>query len=189
MEHGHYRVLSGEELDAATIATAVEVILQGDASPAQIAGFLVALRAEAKPPLNSPQCLTSCSLTALRFLSTSHNAHLPSMWWEPVATDRTSVNVSTMATIVAAGAGAWCANTAIDRPHRRAEPPMLEELGVNIGATADTVAHAFQKLDRILLSANISSAFRLLARHDASWHSDSVQSPRPNGQRVECSGR
>ena len=121
------RVLSGEELDAATIATAVEVILQGDASPTQIAGFLVALRGRGETSSNSPQCSTSCSLTALRFLSTSHNGHSQSMWWEPVVTDRTRSTCRLWLQLSLPAQVLRCANMAIDRPRRRAEPPMCSK--------------------------------------------------------------
>ena len=135
------RVLSGEELDAATIATAVEVILQGDASPAQIAGFLVALRGRGE---------TSSELSAMLDVVLTHGVEVPlnesqrSLAIDVVGTGGDgshSINVSTMAAIVAAGAGALvCKHGNRSTSSSCGTADVLEELGVNIGATADTVA-------------------------------------------------
>ena len=135
------RVLSGEELDAATIATAVEVILQGDASPAQIAGFLVALRGRGE---------TSSELSAMLDVVLAHGVEVPlnesqrSLAIDVVGTGGDgshSINVSTMAAIVAAGAGALvCKHGNRSASSSCGTADVLEELGVNIGAAADTVA-------------------------------------------------
>ena len=135
------RVLSGEELDAATIATAVEVILQGDASPAQIAGFLVALRCRGE---------TSSELSAMLDVVLTHGVEVPlnesqrSLAIDVVGTGGDgshSINVSTMAAIVAAGAGTpVCKHGNRSASSSCGTADVLEELGVNIGATADTVA-------------------------------------------------
>ena len=135
------RVLSGEELDAATIATAVEVILQGDASPAQIAGFLVALRCRGE---------TSSELSAMLDVVLTHSVEVPlnesqrSLAIDVVGTGGDgshSINVSTMAAIVAAGAGTpVCKHGNRSASSSCGTADVLEELGVNIGATADTVA-------------------------------------------------
>ena len=135
------RVLSGEELDAATIATAVEVILQGDASPAQIAGFLVALRGRGE---------TSSELSAMLDVVLTHGIEVPlnesqrSLAIDVVGTGGDgshSINVSTMAAIVAAGAGTpVCKHGNRSASSSCGTADVLEELGVNIGATADTVA-------------------------------------------------
>ena len=135
------RVLSGEELDAATIAIAVEVILQGDASPAQIAGFLVALRGRGE---------TSSELSAMLDVVLTHGIEVPlnesqrSLAIDVVGTGGDgshSINVSTMAAIVAAGAGTpVCKHGNRSASSSCGTADVLEELGVNIGATADTVA-------------------------------------------------
>lgn len=135
------RVLSGEELDAAMIATAVEVILQGDASPAQIAGFLVALRGRGE---------TYSELSAMLDVVLAHGVEVPlneSQRTQAVDVVGTggdgshSINVSTMAAIVAAGAGALvCKHGNRSASSSCGTADVLEELGVNIGATADTVA-------------------------------------------------
>ena len=125
MEHGRARVLAGEQLDAATIA-AVEVILQGDASPAQIAGFLVALRGRGE---------TSSELSAMLDVMLAHGVEVPLNESqrslaidvvEPVATDRTR---STCRRWLHSRCRCRrsCVNTAIDRPHHRAEPPMCSK--------------------------------------------------------------
>jgi anthranilate phosphoribosyltransferase len=135
------RVLSGEELDTATIAIAVEVILQGDASPAQIAGFLVALRGRGE---------TSSELSAMLDVVLTRGVEVPinesqrSLAIDVVGTGGDgshSINVSTMAAIVAAGAGALvCKHGNRSASSSCGTADVLEELGVNIGATANTVA-------------------------------------------------
>ena len=135
------RVLSGEGLDAAMIATAVEVILQGDASPAQIAGFLVALRGRGE---------TYSELSAMLDVVLAHGVEVPlneSQRTQAIDVVGTggdgshSINVSTMAAIVAAGAGALvCKHGNRSASSSCGTADVLEELGVNIGATADTVA-------------------------------------------------
>lgn len=135
------RVLSGEELDAAMIATAVEVILQGDASPAQIAGFLVALRGRGE---------TYSELSAMLDVVLAHGVEVPlneSQRTQAIDVVGTggdgshSINVSTMAAIVAAGAGALvCKHGNRSASSSCGTADVLEALGVNIGATADTVA-------------------------------------------------
>ena len=135
------RVLSGEGLDAAMIATAVEVILQGDASPAQIAGFLVALRGRGE---------TYSELSAMLDVVLAHGVEVPlneSQRTQAIDVVGTggdgshSINVSTMAAIVAAGAGALvCKHGNRSASSSCGTADVLEELGVSIGATADTVA-------------------------------------------------
>ena len=148
--------------------------------------------AEAKPPPNSPQCSTSCSLTALRFLSTSHNAHLQSMWWEPVVTDRTRSTCRLWLQLSLPAQVLRCANTAIDRPRRRAEPPMCSK---NLASTSALLLTPWldvsQKPGSVsALRQHFIQPFVSPARHDARLASQqrltsSAQWP----TRVECSGR
>ena len=126
---GH--LLRGENLGAEAVERALTVILAGDATDAQIAGFAVALRAKGE---------TSVELAALvrTMLDFSERVDVDDV--EPLIDtcgtggDRSgSVNVSTMAALIAAGAGAKVAkhgNRAASSQCGSAD--VLEELGVVI---------------------------------------------------------
>ena len=126
---GH--LLRGEDLAAEAVERALTVILAGDATDAQIAGFAVALRAKGE---------TSVELAALvrTMLDFSERVDVGDV--EPLIDtcgtggDRSgSVNVSTMAALIAAGAGAKVAkhgNRAASSQCGSAD--VLEELGVVI---------------------------------------------------------
>jgi len=97
------RLLRGEDLDEGAAATAMGAVMSGDATPAQVAGFLVALRMKGE---------TDAELTGL--VRAMRDAALPvDVGDTPVVDtcgtggDRAGTfNVSTLAALVAAGAGA-----------------------------------------------------------------------------------
>lgn len=98
-------LLRGEELSATDTAWAMSEIMSGSASPAQIAGFAVALRAKGE---------TSAELTGLveAMLSKAVPVDLPSVVRDRAVDivgtggDRArTVNISTMSALVVAGAG------------------------------------------------------------------------------------
>ncbi|MBL6635813.1 MAG: anthranilate phosphoribosyltransferase [Actinobacteria bacterium] len=135
------RVLSGEELDPVSVTTALEVILQGDATPAQIAGFIVAMRSRGE---------TSNELSAMLDVVLKHGVEVPlTVEQQQHAIDVVgtggdgshSINVSTMAALVAAGAGApVCKHGNRSASSSCGTADVLEQLGVNIAADAETVA-------------------------------------------------
>lgn len=135
------RVLSGEELDAGTVGVALEVILEGNATPAQIAGFVVALRSRGE---------TAGELSAMLDVVIQHAVVVPlTPEQQRSAIDVVgtggdgshSINVSTMAALVAAGAGALvCKHGNRSASSSCGTADVLEQLGVNIGADAETVA-------------------------------------------------
>ena len=99
-------LLAGRDLSAAFAGQAMTAILSGDATEAQIAGFLVALRAKG---------VTSEELSGLLAAALEAATFVPLTDFERENTvdvvgtggdGSNSINVSTMAAIVAAGAGA-----------------------------------------------------------------------------------
>ncbi|MGA0962670.1 MAG: anthranilate phosphoribosyltransferase, partial [Ilumatobacteraceae bacterium] len=129
------RVLAGEELDPVSVTTALEVILQGDATPAQIAGFVVAMRGRGE---------TSSELSAMLDVVLKHGVEVPlTIEHQQHAIDVVgtggdgshSINVSTMAALVAAGAGApVCKHGNRSASSSCGTADVLEQLGVNIAA-------------------------------------------------------
>ncbi len=95
------RLLAGEDLDSDEAGWAMSQILAGEASPVQMAGFLVALRAKGE---------TVAEMTGLvaGMLEAAVHIEVPGRLVDIVGTgaDRAhTVNISTMAAIVVAGAG------------------------------------------------------------------------------------
>ncbi len=135
------KVLSGEELDTQTVAVALEVILEGNATPAQIAGFVVALRGRGE---------TASELSAMLDVVLQHAVTVPLTSEQQLAAidvvgtggdGSHSINVSTMAALVAAGAGALvCKHGNRSASSSCGTADVLEQLGVNIAADATTVA-------------------------------------------------
>lgn len=95
-------LVRGDDLDAGAAAWAMNEILAGQASPVQIAGFMVALRAKG-------ETIEEISGLAGAMLDNARRIDLPSEAVDIVGSggDRANtVNISTMAAIVAAAAGA-----------------------------------------------------------------------------------
>ena len=94
-------LIEGQDLDAAAASWAMDQILAGDATPSQIAGFVVALRAKGE------------SVAEVAGLAEAMLARATPITLDTASVDivgsggdrANTVNVSTMAAIVAAGAG------------------------------------------------------------------------------------
>ena len=137
------RLVRREDLPAEVAEAALATILRGEATDAQIAGFAVALRAKGE----SPAELAALVRTMLRF---AEPVPVPD-GAEVIDTcgtggDRAgTVNVSTMAALVAAGAGARVAkhgNRAASSQCGSAD--VLEALGVAIDLPPDAVARCLE---------------------------------------------
>ena len=137
------RLVRREDLPAEVAEAALAAILRGEATDAQIAGFAVALRAKGE----SPAELAALVRTMLRF---AEPVPVPD-GAEVIDTcgtggDRAgTVNVSTMAALVAAGAGARVAkhgNRAASSQCGSAD--VLEALGVAIDLPPDAVARCLE---------------------------------------------
>jgi anthranilate phosphoribosyltransferase len=121
------KLIRGEDLSAEEAATAMSAILEGMATPAQIAGFVVALRVKGE---------TASELAALvrTMLAFAERVEVDGPLVDTCGTggDRSgTINVSTIAAFVVAGAGARVAkhgNRGVSSPCGSAD--LLEELGV-----------------------------------------------------------
>jgi anthranilate phosphoribosyltransferase len=130
-------LLSGRDLTADDTAWAMDRIMSGDATDAQIAGFMVALRAKGE---------TVGEVTGLVAAMYAHAEPLdiPGPAVDVVGTGgdmAKTVNISTMAAIVVAGAGA----KVVKHGNRSASSAsgssdVLEKLGINLDLPASRVA-------------------------------------------------
>jgi anthranilate phosphoribosyltransferase len=128
-------LLAGSDLTAADTAWAMDQLVLGDASPAQISGFLIALRAKGE---------TANEIAGLASVLRSHATpvRIPGPFVDIVGTggDRTgAVNISTMAAVVAASTGV----TVVKHGGRAASSSsggsadLVEHLGVPLDLSAD----------------------------------------------------
>ena len=130
-------LLRREDLDAPATAWAMEQILSGAASPAQLAGFVIALRSKGETVVEVEGLLAT-----MRDFATK--VEVPGRTLDVVGTggdQAHTVNISTMSAIVAAGAGAKVVkhgNRAASSACGTAD--VLEELGIPLNLTAAQVA-------------------------------------------------
>jgi anthranilate phosphoribosyltransferase len=154
-------LLRGEDLSVADAAWCMERIVLGEASPAQIAGFLVALRAKGE---------TVDEIVGFRDAILDHAVPLNvnSMGLDIVGTggDRFgTVNVSTMASIVCAAAGVPVikhGNKAASSASGSSD--VLAALGIDLTLSADVVAAV---LDSTGITFAFAAAFHPGFRHAA----------------------
>jgi anthranilate phosphoribosyltransferase len=130
------RLLAREDLDEATAADAMRRIMSGDATPAQVAAFVVALRAKGETSLE-------VAGLASAMLELAPEVETPGPVVDTCGTggDRAgTINVSTIAAIVAAGAGAVVAKHGNRAASSRCgSADLLEALGVNVALQPDAV--------------------------------------------------
>src|SRR3954452_13897790 len=125
-----------EDLDASATAWAMEQILSGSASPAQLAGFVIALRSKGETVTEVEGLVATMREFATRI-------DVPGRTLDVVGTggdQAHTVNISTMSAIVAAGAGAKVVkhgNRAASSACGAAD--VLKELGVSLDLTAAQV--------------------------------------------------
>ncbi|MFC5906417.1 anthranilate phosphoribosyltransferase [Streptacidiphilus monticola] len=130
-------LLSGADLDAAGTAWAMDQIMRGEASPAQIAGFMVALRAKGETVEE-----ISGLVDAMYAHATVIEVPGPAVDIVGTGGDRArTVNISTMSAVVAAGAGA----RVVKHGNRAASSAsgatdVLEHLGVRLDLSPERVA-------------------------------------------------
>ncbi len=164
-EHSWPDVLSAlvahEDLSAAQTGWAMGEILAGEATPAQIAGFAVALRTKGE------------TIDELEGLVEAMYAHatplrVPGRVLDVVGTggDRSmSVNISTMAAIVAAGAGAPVVKHGNRSASSKAgSADVLEELGIRLDLPASAVAAVGERAG---ITFCFAAAFHPALRHAA----------------------
>ncbi len=137
------RLLRREELPEPLIVAAMDAILRGEATDAQIAGFAIALRSKGETPAE----LAALVRTMLR--------HAASVVVEDGAIDTCgtggdrsgTVNVSTMAAVIAAAAGARVVKHGNRAASSRCgSADVLEALGVVIDLDPDGVARSVREV-------------------------------------------
>lgn len=137
------RLLDGRDLSAEDIAWVMARIMSGAAAPAQVAGFLVALRAKGETP-------AEVGALADTTLGYARPVRLATRALDVVGTggDRSdSVNISTMAALVAAAAGATVAKVGNrSATSRSGSADVLERLGVAIDLEPEAVAGCVSEL-------------------------------------------
>ena len=155
-------LLAGSDLTAADTAWAMDQLVLGDASPAQISGFLIALRAKGE---------TAEEIAGLASVLRSHATpvRIPGPFVDIVGTggDRTgAVNISTMAAVVAASTGV----TVVKHGGRAASSSaggsadLVEHLGVPLDLSAD---EAVQVAAEVGLTYLFAPRFNPALRHVA----------------------
>jgi anthranilate phosphoribosyltransferase len=154
-------LVAGTDLDAEQTSWAMTEVLGGEATAAQIAGFAVALRAKGE---------TTDEVSGLvsAMLARATPIHVPGRVLDVVGTggDRSmSVNISTMAAIVAAGAGA----RVVKHGNRSASSQsgsadVLEALGIRLDLPPEQVARA---VDDVGITFCFAAAFHPALRHAA----------------------
>jgi anthranilate phosphoribosyltransferase len=136
------KLLAGEDLSADETAEAMHLILGGEATPAQVAAFAVALRGKG-------ETAQEASGLARAMLERAPAVQTPGPVVDTTGSggDRLrSINVSTIAAIVVAGAGVMVAkhgNRA--RSSRCGSADLLEALGVKIAMEPDAVTRCLEQ--------------------------------------------
>src|SRR5579864_766972 len=136
------KLVKCESLSEDEASTAFETIMRGDATPSQIAGFMVALRMKGE----TPEELTGFARTA-RAMATP--IHVEGALLDTCGTGGDGLatfNISTLSAIVAAGSGVRVAkhgNRAASSMCGSAD--VLEQLGVKIDLTPERVARCIDE--------------------------------------------
>ncbi|MQS11902.1 anthranilate phosphoribosyltransferase [Streptomyces kaniharaensis] len=159
-------LLKGEDLDRSATAWAMDRIMSGEASPVQVAGFMVALRAKGE---------TVDEITGLVDAMYAHAEPLdiPGPAVDIVGTggDRAkTVNISTMSAIVAAAAGAKVVkhgNRASSSASGSSD--VLEKLGISLDLSARRVAEVAEEVG---LTFCFAARFHPSMRHAATARRD-----------------
>ena len=136
------QLLAGRELDAEQAGGAMRALLAGEADEAQIAGFLVALRARGAETAEELSAMLDAAMEAAAIVPLTADERALAIDVVGTGGDGShSINVSTMAAIVAAGAGATvCKHGNRSASSKCGTADVLELLGVAIEQTPDGVA-------------------------------------------------
>ena len=159
-------LVAGTDLESHQSAWAMGQVLAGTATAAQVAGFAVALRAKGET-VAEMEGLVEAMYAAATPLS------MPGRVLDIVGTggDRSfSVNISTMAAIVAAGAGAVVVKHGNRSASSKAgSADVLEQLGIRLDLPAATVARV---ADEAGITFCFAAAFHPALRHAATARSE-----------------
>jgi anthranilate phosphoribosyltransferase len=159
------RLLDREDLPADHARTAMATILAGDATPAQLIGFIIALRAKGETP-EEISGLLDAVLAAAEIVPLGDE--LASRAIDIVGTggDRShSINVSTMAALVVAGAGVpVCKHGARASSSQCGTADVLEALGVRVELDPAGVKRCVEEVGMgFCLAPRYHPAFRFAA--------------------------
>ena len=154
-------LLGGADLSAADTAWAMQQVMLGEATPVEVAGFVVALRAKGEAPDEVTGLVRAMLAVASRF-----TVEGPAVDTCGTGGDRANtVNISTMSAMVVAGTGA----RVVKHGNRSASSAcgsadLLEELGVVVDLEP---AAAAECLDRIGVTFCFAPKFHPALRHAA----------------------
>ncbi|MGW1345449.1 anthranilate phosphoribosyltransferase [Kribbella sp. NPDC002412] len=154
-------LLRREDLDASATAWAMEQILSGAASPAQLAGFVIALRSKGETVSEVEGLVATMRDFATKITVPGRTLDVVGTGGDQAHT----VNISTMSAIVAAGAGAKVlkhGNRAASSACGAAD--VLEELGIPLDLTAAQVAEVGEQAG---ITFCFAPAFHPALRHAA----------------------
>ncbi|WP_206422706.1 anthranilate phosphoribosyltransferase [Nocardioides pantholopis] len=154
-------LVAGADLDGDQTAWAMGEILAGAASPAQVAGFAVALRAKGETIAEITGLVDAMYAAATPF-------DVPGRLLDIVGTggDRSfSVNISSMSAVVAAGAGARVVKQGSrSASSKSGSADVLEELGIRLDLPASRVAAIVEEVG---ITFCFAAAFHPAMRHAA----------------------
>lgn len=153
------KVADGESLDARQARAAFEFIMSGEATPSQIAGFLMALRVRGEVVDEIVGAVSTMRAKMLPVAAPDNSIDIVGTGGDNSGT----YNVSTCAAIIAAGAGAKVAkhgNRSLSSKSGAADA--LAELGLNLEADATTIG-------RCITEANLGFMFAPM-HHSAMRH-------------------
>lgn len=159
------QLLERRDLSAFQAREAMSTILNGDATSAQLIGFVVALRAKGEAPEELSGLLDGV-LAAATLVPLGDDLRDRALDIVGTGGDRShSINISTMAAIVAAGAGVpVCKHGARAASSQCGTGDVLEELGVAVELSPAGVLQCVQQAGMgFCLAATFHSAFRYAA--------------------------
>ena len=159
------RLLDREDLPAEHARTAMATILSGDATPAQLIGFIIALRAKGETP-EEISGLLDAVLASAEIVPLDEDLRSRAIDIVGTGGDRShSINVSTMSAIVVAGAGVpVCKHGARAASSQCGTADVLEALGVAVELPPDKVKKCVEDVGMgFCLAARYHPAFRFAA--------------------------
>ena len=159
------RLLDREDLPAAHARTAMATILAGDATPAQLIGFIIALRAKGETP-EEISGLLDAVLESAEIVPLDDDLRAKAVDIVGTGGDRShSINVSTMSAIVVAGAGVpVCKHGARAASSQCGTADVLEALGVAVELPPAKVKQCVEEVGMgFCLAARYHPAFRFAA--------------------------
>ncbi|HEY8486537.1 MAG TPA: anthranilate phosphoribosyltransferase, partial [Limnochordales bacterium] len=155
------RLVEGHDLEEPEAEAAMGTIMAGEATPAQIGAFLVALRMKGETPAEVAGCARALRRSALAVKASTARPVLDTCG--PGGDRSFTINISTAAAIIAAAAGIPVAkhgNRSVSS--RSGSADVLEALGVPLALTPEQAARC---LERAGIAFLFAPAFHPAMRH------------------------